>query len=376
MTRRERILTVLAGGRPDRVPISTYELCGRNSAAVESRDPSYARLLEFIREKTDCIAMWNPRSNGTFLGSSAPVEMDTREERSGGSRTWRRVLRTPKGELRQTTTVVEGLRTVWQREHWCKSPDDVERALSVPYEPVEYDASDFARIREEVGEEGIIMASVADPLCAAAELMAFGDYTVWAMTETEHLVRTLDRLHERWMENLRRMLDCAVVDLYRICGPEYATPPYVPPALFERFVVRYVGEMVDLIHEKGSRARVHCHGKIGRVLEMMAATGADAIDPCEPPPDGDIHLAEVKARAGDRMAIFGNLELKLLEHGSEEEVAEAVRGCMAAAKEGGGYAIMPTAAPINSPLAAKTERNYIRFIETALECGQYGAGAG
>jgi hypothetical protein len=32
---------------------------------------------------------------------------------------------------------------------------------------------------------------------------------------------------------------------------------------------------------------------------------------------------------------------------------------------------MPTAAPINIPLAPQTEANYMRFIDTALEMGDY-----
>jgi uroporphyrinogen-III decarboxylase len=194
---------------------------------------------------------------------------------------------------------------------------------------------------------------------------------VWALSEPEHFLRTVEILHERCMENLRRKLDNQTVDLYRICGPEYATPPYLPPEMFERCVVPYVKEMIDLIHARGAKARFHCHGRVGQVLEMIAATDADAIDPCEAPPDGDIELTDIKRRVGDRLCLFGNLQLKLLEHGSREQVAEAVRASFRAAKQGGGYVIMPTAAPINVPLAGKTEENYITFIETALEEGVY-----
>jgi hypothetical protein len=95
------------------------------------------------------------------------------------------------------------------------------------------------------------------------------------------------------------------------------------------------------------------------------------LDPSEPPPDGDITLSEVSSRLQGRMCIFGNLELKLLEHGSAAQVGEAVRACMAAAKPNGGYVIMPTAAPINVPLSARTAENYRRFINAALDLGQY-----
>ena len=371
MTSRERILKALACETPDHVPISTYELAGYNSRAFENNEPSYARLMDAIREKTDCLCMWNPDGNATFLESAYPVETDIETEEDGATTVTRTTLHTPKGDLTSTRKVIKNVYTTWVTEHWCKDLDDVEKALSVPYEPVTYDASDYDRVTREVGDRGIVMASTADPLVLAADLMEFGQFTVWALSETEHFARVVDIMHERYMENLRRMLDVNVADLYRICGPEYATPPYLPPELFDRFVTPYVTEMTDLLHAKGAKVRLHCHGKIACVLDMIAATGADAIDPCEAPPDGDIDLAGVKRRIGGHVCICGNLQLKLLEHASRGEVAQAVRECMAAAKAGGGYIILPTAGPINVPLAKKTEENYLCFIDTALELGTY-----
>jgi hypothetical protein len=44
---------------------------------------------------------------------------------------------------------------------------------------------------------------------------------------------------------------------------------------------------------------------------------------------------------------------------------------MDAAKDGGGYVLMPTAAPINIPLAPQTEANYLAYLEAAREFGVY-----
>ncbi len=371
MNSRQRLLIVLDGGMPDRVPISTYELVGYNSKAFENNDASYYRMMQAIREKTDCLAMWNPDSNEQFLATASNVDREVQTSRMPDRDITHATIHTPQGDLTQTTIRLDNINTTWQTEHWCKSSADVDRALSIPYVPVTYSNADESRIRSEVGDGGIIMASLADPLLLAAEMMEFGEYTIWAAKETDHFARTIEILHERCMENLRRMLDVSVVDLYRICGPEYATPPFLPASLFERFVTPYVTEMVDLIHSKGGKVRLHCHGRIKQVLDHIIATGADAIDPCEPPPDGDITLAEVKKRCNGKMAVFGNLELKLLEHGTEQEVDDYVRDCMTSAKSGGGFVIMPTAAPINSPLAPQTERNYLRYIESALKYGQY-----
>ncbi|MBN1935013.1 MAG: hypothetical protein JW934_10130 [Anaerolineae bacterium] len=377
MNSRARLLLALSGGIPDRVPVSTYELVGYDSRAWENAEPSYAPLMEVIRAETDCVCMWNPASNEVFLSSAHPVEMGVQISREGDTVTTRRILHTLRGDLTQTTHRADRVHTTWQTEHWCKSLDDVDAALSAPYQPVQYDFSDLARISAEVGERGIVMASLSDPLYLAADLMEFGAYTVWALTEPAHFENTLCVLHQRNMQNLRNMFDTGAadcssqIDLFRICGPEYATPPFLPPRLFERFVVPYVTEMVDLIHSYGAKARFHCHGRIGEVLDMILSTGADALDPCEAPPDGDIELAEIKRRIGGRMCLFGNLQLKLLEYGTPGEVEATVKRCMDAAKAGGGYVIMPTAAPIDVPLSPKTVKNYLRFIETALACGQY-----
>ncbi len=371
MTSRERLLRALRREPTDRVPVSTYELVGFNSKAFENREPSYRRLMDAVREKSDCVAMAEPASNETFLCSAHPVEIEVQERTEPGRRIVRRRLHTPLGALTSTVETIDGVVTCWTTEHWCKTPEDVDRALSVPYVPLQYDFSEVRRVREEVSDRGIVMTSLADGLLLAAELMEFGDFTVWATTEPEHFERTLRTLHERNLENVRRMLREEVVDLYRICGPEYATPPYLPPTRFRDLVTHPDRELVEAIHAAGSKARLHCHGRIGRVLEAIAHTGADALDPCEPPPDGDIELDEVKRRVGDRMCLFGNLELKLLETAEPNEVREAVRRCMEQAKAGYGYVLMPTAAPIGIPLPKRTEENYLAFLDAAEEFGAY-----
>jgi len=244
--------------------------------------------------------------------------------------------------------------------------------LSVPYEPARYEASDLARVRDELGEHGLVMASIGDPAYLAADLMSFQNYLMWAFEETDHFARTVEIIAERVMENLRRQLDRCVLDLYRIVGPEYFTPPYLSPAMFRRFIVPHVTEMARLIHSYGSKARLHCHGKIGRVLDLILQTGCDGIDPCEPPPDGDIELDEIKHRCQARgVSVWGNIELKLLEHGTPEQVRAEVNRSMSQAKAGGGFVLMPTAAPINLPLSRKTEENYRTFIDAGLELGEY-----
>lgn len=371
VTSRERLLAALDLREADRVPVSTYSLGAEGRGAFYWSDPSYARLIRAIRERTDLLRMWYPHSTEVFLHSASRVPIDVADRREGDATVTERIYHTPKGDLRQVTKVIDGVHTTWEVEHLCKSLDDVEKALSVPYEPPVYEAGAGAAVERKMGDTGIILGDASDALCSVAPLMEFGEYTVWALTEPDHFQRTLDRVHERIMQNLRRSLRAFVAPLYRICGPEYATPPFLPPECFARFVVPYVRDIAELIHAHGAKARIHCHGRIGRVLDMILETGVDAIDPCEPPPDGDIELADVKRRAGSRLCIFGNIEMKLLETGSGEDVEREVRRTMDAAKLGGGFVLSPTDSVYGSPLPRKTEDNYLRFIDAAHRYGTY-----
>jgi uroporphyrinogen-III decarboxylase len=331
-TSRRRLLAALAGGVPDRVPINTYELAGRNSRDWYNQQPSYRGLMDYIRAHSDCITNWNPRAatdrytcEERFLCSDYPVEIESHTETAGQFQRTSRICHTPGGDLRSVSQTAVDVYTTWQVEHWCKSTADVDKALSVPYEPARYDASDLPRVQAELGEQGLVMASVGDPAYLAAELMSFQEYMMWAFEETDHFARTVAVIAGRVMENLRRQLDCCVLDLYRIVGPEYFTAPYLPPAMFRRFVVPHVTEMTQLIRARGGKVRLHCHGKMAQVLDMILETGCDGIDPCEPPPDGDIELDEVKRRCQARgVSVWGNIELKLLEQAAPGQVRAEV----------------------------------------------------
>ncbi|MBN1808255.1 MAG: hypothetical protein JW909_04245 [Planctomycetes bacterium] len=375
MTSRERLLAVMNGVLPDRVPVSTYELAGWNSAAWENSEPSYSRLMDYIRRNSDCIAMWGPSWSNAGLGGLFTTWTDTVDaEREtwmeGERRVTRTVVHTPGGDITAVDANDPGIYTTWHLEHFCKSAEDVERVLSIPYEFVPPSFDDLPRIRSEVADRGIIMPSIADPLCIAAELFAMSDFTIFAFTERDLFKAVLDAMLPRVMDVLAAMLEAEAGDMYRVVGPEYASEPYLPPELFAEFVVPYDRPMCDLIRSYGRYARLHSHGRLKNNLDSVVATNCNGIDPAEPPPDGDVTIADIRGQYPD-LGIFGNIELKVLEHGSPEDVRSAVSVAMEHGKPGGRFCLMPTAAPINVPLAEKTADNYILYMDTARRLGQY-----
>ncbi len=374
MTSRERLLAVLNHELPDRVPVCTYELQAANPDSWEHHEPSYQGLLEFLKPRTDTFLMC-----GFPWYSFAAGQTETEEWQEGARHHTRMIFHSPLGDLVQHTAWEAKVKTVWTLEHMLKTPDDIPKFLALNFEVQPADFSAFKEQQARLGEAGLMLPSLPDPVCIAAEAFEMSDFLLYTYTEPERMLYFLDALGERLLAQLEVSCKAAAEQLgakfgevlFRICGPEYVTPPYMSPDRFNRLVTRYVAKMSEVIHSHGAKMRYHCHGRIAEVVDEILATAPDAVDPLEGPPDGDLTLAEAKRRMGKHTCLMGNLQLRLLEFGTTEEVKQAVTECMQAAKEGGGYVIMPTTAPISVPLSPRTEENYKVFVETALELGGY-----
>jgi hypothetical protein len=346
--------------------------------------------MDMVREKTDCVFMASlpaaPFGNaadavrGVESQSPAPDKNITTEKRREGKTQFiETTYHTPKGKLKTLHRIDDNVFTVWTIEHMLKDIDDIDKYLSFDWEgPNEFDLTDFAAEQTQLGENGIMMPTVGDAICEVGELFEFSQFFIFAKTQTDRIKYLMDFIHQRQVAHLEKVMEAGVEAgvkwdecLFRICGPEYATPPFLSPEYFAMFVTPYVRRMSDILHQYGAKTRIHCHGKIAKVLDEIMKTEPDAMDPVEPPPDGDIELGRVKKQTGNRVCLFGNIELRLLEQGEPQQVRDFVIDAMAQAKKDGRFVPMPTAAPINDPLSQKTLENYAVFIETALEHGWY-----
>ena len=370
MNSTQRLIACLRGEPTDRVPINLYELCGWDSRAWENHEPSYGRLMEAIRRDADAMTMVTTAvPNG--LASTWDTQVDRWDEAD------QHVTRTRIHAGGRTLTSVrshsDDLKTTWHREHPVKDLADLEAYLDLPWEPGEVDFGELERAWAQLdGTRGLPMLTFDDPLCELADVFEFGNFMVHVLTEPRAMLSAMDRIHERRMAALPRLLAGPVASaVIRISGPEYATPPYLSPQHFAQLVTRYDSQYIRLIQQAGAFARIHSHGKVARVLDQIEQMAPDALDPLEPPPDGDIDLAQLKRRVGGRICLIGGIELKDLESRTPSQVAALVRSAIEAGKPGGRYVIMPSAAPINIPLSARTADNCLCLIETALELGKY-----
>lgn len=368
MTSEERQLVALRRGRPDRVPVMVWlnPLVERWATGIRAGvDPDaagYRQVLDAALQYADLEYDWGFPAG--FFYSAWDVRPTS--ERVGPERV-KHTVQTPRGPL---WSVVQDRSGGGTEKHWIETVEDARRLLSIPYEPSRPDLSRFHSVR--AASEGRYLAKVtlADPVCTVGYI----DPTLcalWTKEERPLLKEILDVAFERIGDSLDYLLGNGAGPLFYFNGPEYALPPLMSPADFEEFVVEYDTKLIAKIHAHGQLTQIHSHGRVNRFLEAFARTGTDSLNVLEPPPLGDVVLADAKRRVGDRMCLVGNIQYDDVAAASEDEVERMVRETIEQGAPGGGFILSLCAAPYEVPLPPKTARNLVRYLEAGHLYGAY-----
>ncbi len=371
MTAAERLQMALKGNTVDRIPVSLYEIDGFGSLYAPDH-ASYDPVNKAAREKLDNMVMCSPQIPAPlgFLysgGGDDIVESQTRHENGTDIETI--VIHAPKGILRTETKRNPETYTTWTTEYLLKSETDVDRLLSLPYQNTPADMSGFLEMSRKVGNSGIMSVDLCDPMGMVIYMMEFEQYMYLLTLNRNKFRRLLDFFAECIHNFLDSVLEQGGGPLFRIIGPEACTPPYMPPDMFREFVVQYDHSLIRKIQKAGRYARIHCHGKIALIADMILSMQPDALDPVEEAPGGDIRLDDAMRILGQDMCLMGNVQESLFELGTPEDVRREVLRVLEITKGNGRFVLMPTATPISVPLPKRVEENLFAFIETGLAYG-------
>ncbi len=377
-------MATLRGETVDRPAVSFYEIGG---FPVNPGDPdkfniynsaSWRPLLKLAGDHTDIIRMVSPVRAQSHLSWADRAGPEARRQfieekvwEQGNSRFTRLAYRIGNRELTTLTRRDRDVDTVWIIEPLLKSREEVKLFLELPDELFEEDINiQYLEDQEKaLGDSGIVMVDTEDPVCASASLFSLEAFTLFAMTENKLLHPLLEK-HSRY---LYRRTEKVARDfpgrLWRIYGPEYVTEPFLPPSLFDEYVVAYTGPMVRQIKASGGFVRIHSHGRIKNVLGHIVRMGADAIDPVEPPPHGDVFLKDVRREYGKELVLFGNVEITDIENMPSDSFRKVVRQTLkdGTSGEGRGFVLMPSASPYGRNITELILGNYKIMIEETGE---------
>ena len=148
-----------------------------------------------------------------------------------------------------------------------------------------------------------------------------------------------------------------------ILGDDYAHNhgPMMSPAAFDRFLAPRLRRMIEAVHEEGAFCIKHSDGNIYPILDAIAATGPDGLNPIEPA--AGMSLAETRRRVGPELCLVGNIDCgTLLCSGTPEEVRAAVRQAVAEGSAGGPFMLSSS----NSIHSSVRPENLLAMVDEAV----------
>jgi len=236
MTPRERVLAVLNGKRPDKVPFTIYE-SKIPQCAVERR----------LRNEGLCIV--NNRLAPAFKVETPNCAVEECHYAEGGKPRIRTVIRTPIGEL-SSVREPAGF-TFWTLERLFKGPEDYpvlkyyyrDHVLEPCYE-------EYLRSEKMMGDDIILRPNLAltplhDIMVMMMGVEVFAEEWRQRRDEVLDLEATMREAHDR----MYRLLAASPMTHANYGGNE--TPEVMGPPRFKEFVIPLYERCATVFHEKG-----------------------------------------------------------------------------------------------------------------------------
>ena len=362
MNARERMLAVLRGGRADRVPLEPAGLeCTCREDLESFEDPLKRRLAERVMDVSHYLVTHWSHVNRYLVTPSHRIRSE-RREKDDGAAVIHGVIPTPGGELSFRREWDPTSRTWWNADYPVETVGDAEKLASVPWErPPDLRPPGEDERPGDFTERGIMGTRISSPFVCVSGMMPYQTFLEWTATRMDMLRELTDICLQRILDCLEVLLSNPSIECVWMGGSEWVTPPMAAPRVYDALVQEQERDIIDYVHSQSDAVvHVHCHGRVRDALPKTIERGADYTEPVEPPPSGDITMAEAKAVAAGRITLGGNIECELLCNGTPERVEEAVRTAFAGGKK--RFVLRPTEGP--SPRLSEREfHNYMRMID-------------
>jgi uroporphyrinogen decarboxylase len=351
LTPKQRFLTVLAGGQPDRVPLFDF-LFSQNL---------YEHILGHKPEtynSEDAIALTNA------------LALDGVQIAAGAADTFQTIMPTPDTLIGEWGTTQKIDTTVsWPTggpsDHPVRNRSDW-RNYEVP-DPFAKGRMTPVKTAVELGGGHLaIIGSVSGPYSHGSWITGLDAMSLMFYDDPALAHEILDAIAE-WDIAIGQQMVETGVDVLLLAEDMGANQgPLMSMAHFREFVLPYFDKVVRAFRKTGVPVIMHNDGRIWNFLDDLVATGISAYHPIER--SAGMDLGVVKQKYGRHICPIGNVDNKgILRKGTVTEVEQEVISCLRLAGSGGGY-ILASDHSLND--SQKIE-NIIAMFEAAKKYGSY-----
>ena len=138
------------------------------------------------------------------------------------------------------------------------------------------------------------------------------------------------------------------------------------PDQLQRLWKPHIAQVIEPMKARGVIPLLHSDGDIHEMIPTIVDVGFQGLQPLQP--CGKLDIYEVKERWGDRLCLFGNIDVTtVLSFGAPDEVVTDVEAHIDRLSPGGGYVCGSSKYIANSV----PPENFRVMIETIHTCGRY-----
>lgn len=343
MNSRERMLTALNNGRPDRLPCQVHGwmpyylqhyLDGMDWwQAYEKFDMDFA-IYQGPDYHYDEKAFVNWQEKRTDLGLD-----------HNGNRCELLEITTPSGVLRKKMAHTDV--TTYDTEYLLKNLRDFEIWNKHCPVPVGVDFSGLQATRDRLGDRGIIRShpfspGQGSPWQSFCYLFGTENAIFLGMDEPDTLHFILGEILKKTLR-VTEMWAGTPADMVEVGGGA-GSSTVISPAFYRKFGLPYDQRQNALFHEAGVKVVNHFCGGLMPMLDLVVESGADGLETMTPPSmGGDCDLREASRRVGDKLFFIGGFDQNAgFERGTSAEARRLVIECFEATKDHAGYILCPS----------------------------------
>jgi uroporphyrinogen decarboxylase len=334
----ERIKTALQRGQPDRVPLMELYI---HPKVVEGLCPGCDLLGMVDQMDIDGVCVMS--------GSHAP---QTGERPKFYIDDWG----VKHGRTTESYHPLEGpIKSEADLEHYV--PPDPNRPVLVK------------NVREAVARfkgKRFIAFHAAPDFMPTAILRGLPQFLVDLVENPKLAHRLLDMVSDYYRTLALRAVEAGADGIVLAGDWAFNDGPFISPQLFREFVYPHFKRTVDAVHAAGCLTIKHSDGNLWKIMDMIAESGVDAINPIQP--DAGMDLGEMKKKYGHRLCLTGNVNCgHTLSEAPIEEVVRETKDAIRKGGPGGGYIMMSS----NSLHSSVKPENYRAMVETTKQYGRY-----
>jgi MtaA/CmuA family methyltransferase len=227
---------------------------------------------------------------------------------------------------------------------WSKGTFDFKTPEEIPDEAFGM----IDRVIDRVGDRYSVHGEVRAPFDHLLSLVGMEDGLMALLTEPEKTKRLMETC-TKWSVALAVAQVRRGAHAIKVSSP-FAGSGFLSPDMYEEFIIPAESKIAEAVKNAGGFSYTHTCGAIGDRLELMMKAGVTGIECLDPPPLGNVDLADAVERCNGKIFIKGNMDpVNTLLRGDKEKVKRDVGEILEKAGHTLGGFILSSACSVAPP---------------------------